>query len=428
MSETPGNELRPRAQSRGELRERSSGGSTTRIPGIARHGRLPKSKPWLSVLKFMGASLAVLLVAGVTVGAIAVGNIAVKVADASVVLVQPTDAPPPQFGAVEGGFNLLIVGSDTRVDQDGIGGTEDDVESELNDVNLLLHVAADQQSAVAISFPRDLVVGIPECAWEDGSGTKAYSTEALNTAMYYGGLNCVAQTITELTGLPIQYAGIVTFQGVASMSDAVGGVNVCTTGPVVDPHTGIDLPIAGQYTLAGGEALAFLRTRYGVGDGSDITRISSQQVFLSSLVRKIKSEDTLGDFGKVYNLATAALDNMRLSDTMANVPTLAALALAIKDVPLERVMFVQYPGTTGGSGIYEGKVQPIEGAASEMMALIAADQPFAFAAAGDDAGSTLDTSAAPIAPTVDNSALPVLPSVITGQLASDQTCSVANDY
>ena len=63
-------------------------------------------------------------------------------------------------------------------------------------------------------------------------------------------------------------------------------------------------------------ALAFLRTRHGVGDGSDLGRISSQQVFLSSLVRKIKSDDTLTDFGKLYGIAQAATQNITLSDEL----------------------------------------------------------------------------------------------------------------
>jgi anionic cell wall polymer biosynthesis LytR-Cps2A-Psr (LCP) family protein len=74
---------------------------------------------------------------------------------------------------------------------------------------------------------------------------------------------------------------------------------------------------AGTYELRGVDALAFLRSREGVGDGSDLTRISSQQVYLSALVRKLKSEDTLGDPKKVYDLAKAALSKMQLSTSLA---------------------------------------------------------------------------------------------------------------
>ena len=423
MSElTPGSELRPRS----ELRARNG---VPKIAGIARHGRLRRSNPWPFVAKFVGAALAVVLVSGASVGAIAVNGLTSKVD--TVELIQPTEGPIPQIGAIDGGFNILIVGSDTRLGQGGIGGDEEEETGELNDVNMLLHVSQDQTNAVAISFPRDLVVGIPECAWEDGSGNKGYSTEPLNTAYYYGGLPCVALTIEELTGLPIQFAGVITFRGVIAMADAVGGVNVCVTGPVQDE--GIDLPAAGEYTLYGPEALAFLRTRAAVGDGSDLTRISSQQVYLSSLVRTLKSSQTLGDVRKVYNLANAALSNMKLSSSLANATTMTSIALALKDIPLERVTFVQYPGLTGQTeGIYAGKVRPNEYLGSQLMDLVRADQPFVLDAAGDGRGSEINPNAAPLpvdpdAPAVDNASLPVL-SGVPGQTAADQTCSIANDY
>lgn len=413
----------PEMRSRSELRVR--GGSSA--PGLARHGRLRKASPWGTIAKFVAAALAVILVSGASVGAIAFNSIYSK--RTVVALVGETEGPPPQIGAIEGGFNILIVGSDTRGGQYGIGGDVADVSSVLNDVNILLHVSQDQTNAVAISFPRDMVVGIPECPWDDGSGdTKGYSTEPINVALYYGGLPCVVLTVEELTGLPIQFAGMITFDGVVDMSDAIGGVDVCITAPMYDPYTGIDLPTAGTWKLSGFNALAFLRSRHGVGDGSDLTRISSQQVYLSSLVRTLKSQDTLGDVKKLYNLANAAVSSMTLSSSLADVSTMVSIALALKNIPLERVTFVQYPGNTGGDGIYAGKVRPDTATGDEMMALIAADQPFVLAETTDGRGSTIDPNAPvatpdPTAAPVDNSGLPVIEGV-KGQTAADYTCSI----
>ena len=297
----------------------------------------------------------------------------------------------------------------------------------LNDVNILLHVSEDQTNAVAVSFPRDLVVPIPDCVDENGDA-KGWSTEPINVALFYGGLSCAVHTVENLTGLDIQFAGLIEFVGVIQMSDAIGGVDVCTDGPVVDPYTGIDLPDAGTWTLQGESALAFLRSRHGVGDGSDLTRISSQQVFLSALVRKLKSEETLGDVGKLVRLANAAAANLQLSTSLANIDTMVSIALALKDIPLERVTFVQYPGGTG--------VRGRQGAArtstppTVLFDYIRADQPFVLTQAGDDAGSTLDPNAPvptpdPSATPVDNSGLPVVEGV-RGQTAADHTCSVSN--
>lgn len=421
----PNSELR----SRSELRTR--GGAAPKAAGVARHGRLRRSNPWPAIAKFVAAALAVVLVSSASVAAIAFNGLYAK--RDTVALIGETEGPPPQIGAIEGGFNILIVGSDTRAGQGGIGGDETEETSVLNDVNILLHVSQDQTNATVISFPRDMVVGIPECPDQDGN-TKGYSTEPLNVALYYGGLPCVVLTIQELTGLPIQFAGMITFQGVISMADAIGGVDVCIDAPIFDPYTGLDLPTAGTNTLTGEMALAFLRTRHGVGDGSDLTRISSQQVYLSSLVRTLKSQNTLGNYKRLYDLANAAVSNMTLSNNLADVPTLVSIALALKNIPTERVTFVQYPGTTGGSGIYEGKVQPLKDKGAELMALVAADQPFVLAEAGDGQGSQLDPNA-PVAtpdPTsteapIDNSDLPVVEGV-RGQSAADYTCSISNSY
>ena len=435
-------ELRPRSELRGsgELRPRSGGAA--KLPGIARHGRLRKRSPLGAILGLIAASLAVILVSAGSIAAVAFNALYSKTE--IVELIGETDGPPPQIGAIEGGFNILIVGSDQC--EAAMGNCEDRGSAVLNDVNILLHVSQDQTNAVAISFPRDMVVGIPECPWSDGEGTKAYSTEPINTAMYYGGLNCVAMTVSELTGLPIQFAGVITFAGVIGMSNAVGGVDVCVDAPIYDPYTGLNLATAGTHTLRGADALAFLRSRHGVGDGSDLTRISSQQVYLSSLVRKLQADGTLGNPSVLYNLASAALSNMTLSSNLADVPTMVSIALALKDIPLERISFVQYPGSTGGTGIYAGKVRPNLALGDAMMELVRADQPFVLSQAGDGSGSQevepppvttvkkpIDrtnpdpeptATAAPVP--VDNTGLPEL-SGIRGQTAADYTCSISNE-
>jgi LCP family protein required for cell wall assembly len=414
------------------------------VAGIARHGQLKKSSPWPAILKFVGAALVVVLISGASVGALVFTQI--KDSITTVSLVGETEGPPPSIGAYDGGFNILIVGSDKCEDDTGCNGRGS---ADLNDVTMLLHVSEDQTNAVAVSIPRDLVVPIPSCPQADGTGTNsAMSARPINETLYYGGLPCTVLTVEALTGLDIQFAGLITFNGVIQMSDAVGGVDVCVDGPIHDKYTGLNLPDAGTYTLSGADALAFLRTRHGVGDGSDLTRISSQQVYLSSLVRTLKSSETLGDPLKIYNLAKAATANMTLSQGFSNLDTLASIALALKDIPLESVTFVQYPGTTGVGGVYQGKVAPIKAQADELFNLIKSDTPFNLAAVGDDRGSTVDpnapvTPAEPVTPTTPDPAATTDPSAaateapvtpvtptetldVKGQTAADYTCSIAN--
>ena len=79
-----------------------------------------------------------------------------------------------------------------------------------------------------------------------------------------GGLNCVVKTVSQLSGMNIQFAAKVNFGGVIKITDAIGGVEVCIgNGGIHDPNTGIDWP-AGPHVVQGIEALQFLRTRYGL--------------------------------------------------------------------------------------------------------------------------------------------------------------------
>lgn len=412
-----------------ETRQRSPR-SPEQAAAIARHGRLKRGAAWKSILAIVAGTLAVVFVAGASVAYIAAwqlsSNIDTEVIAADEVVI------PPQVGPYEGGFNILLVGSDTRDGQGDAFGRET---STLNDVNMLLHVAADHKSAVLVSIPRDMVVPLPRC--ENGGPATG---EPINTTLYYGGLSCTVETVQNLTGLTIDFAGLITFQGVIAMSNAVGGVEVCANEAILDTYTGLDIP-AGRSTLQGFQALAFLRSRHGVGDGSDLGRISSQQVFLSSLVRKLKSDDTLTDPGKLYGIAQAATQNMTLSENFARLDILASVALVLKDVPLSNITMVQYPSKTGGTGIYLGKVQPITSTAKALFDAIKADVPIALDAnaVGANGGSVLDPNAPPT--TADPSATPdptatanpedpgpaaTLVPGVKGQTADQYTCSAAN--
>ena len=404
------------------------------IPGIARHGRLRPSRPAVTVLKFVAAAVVVAAVSAASVAGIAVTQLTNSIK--TVALTGETPGPPPDLASFAGGFDMLIVGSDTRAGQGAQFGKDDGV---LNDVTMLVHVAQDQSNAVAVSIPRDMVVPIPACSREDGKGGNygAMSAQAINNTLAYGGLPCTVLTVETLTGLKIPFAALITFPGVIQMSTAVRGVPVCINGPLIDKYSGISLPKAGTYMLAGANALAFLRSRHGVGDGSDLGRISSQQVFLSSLVRKVKSNDTLTNFTKLYGIATAASQNMTLSNSLKNVNTLVSLALVLKGIPLNRITFVQYPGTTGVGGVYVGKVAPLKDTAAALFAKITADEPFSLDS-GTGRGSVVDpTAPAPSAPAPSGSPAPSASagsttppadaiSGVLGQTAADYTCSKVN--
>ncbi|HWL02965.1 MAG TPA: hypothetical protein VNQ52_11405, partial [Microbacteriaceae bacterium] len=154
--------------------EDASGASRARRVS-ARHAHRARPNPAGLILGTIASVLAIVLIASGAVGAV-VWNTFSKRLEATIVKISETDAPPPDLGAIEGGFNILIVGSDTREGVNNIDGSDEG--SVLNDVNILLHVAQDQQSAVAVSFPRDLRIPYPDCAI-GGDGK-------INSVLYWG--------------------------------------------------------------------------------------------------------------------------------------------------------------------------------------------------------------------------------------------------
>lgn len=408
------------------------GDKVRRVAAIARHGRLRRRNPLGAIFKLLAGSLSVLLISSVAVGAVALSQLEAGIDTVDLVGQEP-GAAPVDIGSFEGGFNVLLVGSDRCEDDSGCHGRGS---ANLNDVTILLHVSADQTNAVAVSFPRDLVVPIPSCPREDGNGNNgAMSGQPINVTLFYGGLPCTVLTVEKLTGLDIPFAGLITFGGVVKMANAIGGVTVCTTGPVVDRYSGINLPSAGNWELRGKQTLAFLRSRHGVGDGSDLGRISSQQVFMSAMARQVTSDGVLTDPVKLYNLATTATRSMQLSSSLTNVNTLSSMASVFSKMDLSKITFVQYPSTTGQGGIYLGKVAPITSAADALMAKIRADEPFVLKEGNTGRGSVLNTDApaTPVTPPADGE-VPVDPgapaevlSGVLGQTAADQTCSKANN-
>ena len=369
---------------------------------------------WQLVTSLALGVIAVLVVSMGTVLGLTLQNL-----QSSLITVELPGAPNPilpTIGEIEGGFNVLVVGSDTRVGQ---GDQFEFVDSELNDVNLLVHVSENHDRAVVISFPRDLLLDIPACPQEDGTESASREMEPLNTTMGIGGLPCVALTLEELTGLEIGYAGLMTFTGVAQLSTAVGGVEVCVSAPLVDPWSGVNLPEAGYHTLEGGQALAFLRTRKGVGDGSDLSRISSQQVYMAALVRTLQEDGVLDDIGKLYGIAQTAAQTMVLSTSLASVDVMVAMARALRGIPNDNIVFIQYPVVDADPELYPGRVIPNEVLATEVVERLQVDESFTVGEGSLGFGST-------DAETPGDAGTPSVEELegLVGQTAGDETCAV----
>jgi len=395
-----------------------------------RHGRVHHPHPILSIVKVLTGVTAVLIVSATAVAAVAVyGTVSNIPRGIHLTHLAGASLAPaaPSIGPITGEVNIVLAGSDTRTNQVGYQSKDQLAGSSgagNNDVTMLLHISANHTSATVVSFPRDLV-SIPLCG-------KSISHAMFNTTLAIG-LSCTVNTVEKMTGLTIPYAGIITFNGVTGLSNAVGGVTVCLATPIKDLYTEPQLDLAaGQQTLVGDMALSFLRSRHGVGDGSDLGRISNQQIFLSALTRKIVSGGVLSNPLTLFKLANAAVANVRFSDTLANPSTLVSIALALKGLDLSKIVFVQYP--TGSDPAYPNRVVPLLGPAAALTAALKSDQPISLtgklgrAAVADQNAVTTPISTPTGAATTASGATPApstiaLPPTITGQRADQNTCT-----
>jgi LCP family protein required for cell wall assembly len=396
--------------------------------------------PFGAVISLVAVMVVVLLVSAGSVAAIGVWNIASNVKPGVHLATLPghTSGPIPQIGAIAGGVNLLLTGTDTRTGQGGAYQTKSELAGSSgagnNDVTMLLHIAQNHQSVTVVSFPRDMEVAVPSCPLGNGHSRPAASKVMINSTLSRGGLSCTVLTVEQLTGLTIPFAAEISFDGVSAMSDAVGGVTVCLATAVKDNYTTPPLNLAaGQQTLVGADALSFLRSRHGVGDGSDLGRISNQQVFMAALARKVTSAGVLSNPLTLYSLARAAVKNLTLSDTLTSPVTLVQIGLALKNVGLGNMVFLQYPTVSDPDNA--NRVIPLTSAATVLNTALVADKPITLSGTPGRAAVLAPTAPATPAPTStptpstapdDGSGAVVLPSTITGQTASQETCTKGN--
>ncbi|QCB22929.1 LCP family protein [Streptomyces sp. SS52] len=259
----------------------------------------------------------------------------------------------PDDGAGTGGFqkdqaiNILLIGTDKRTGS-GNEGYGDNGSAGHADTTILLHVAEDRSNATALSIPRDLIVDIPDCptTQEDGS-TKVIPGSTgvrFNQSLGQSGRtpSCTMRTVTELTGVRPDNFMVADFNAVKTLTSAVGGVEVCLAKDINDPDSHLNLP-AGKHTIEGEDALAFVRTRHSVGFGGDLSRIEIQQQFLSSLMRKLKSNDTLTSPSKMVKLAEAGTKALTVDSTLDDIGKLKDLGLELGKLNTKNLSFVTVP-------------------------------------------------------------------------------------
>jgi LCP family protein required for cell wall assembly len=236
--------------------------------------------------------------------------------------------------------NIIILGSQTR---DGQGpGFGYDPGTNLSDNLLLVHLDATHTHATVLSIPRDTMVYEPQCKSPSGGIVPAQPQAIIDGAMNLGGPSCAVATVENLTGITLDHFIEFDFNSFRTMVDTIGGVEVCLPQAVDDPYSGLNLG-AGRHLITGNQALAFVRTRHGVGDGSDLGRIELQQEFFSSLIQKVTSENTLENPVELYDIANTATQALTVDPGLGSVSKLLSLADTLRSLHTKNVTFITMP-------------------------------------------------------------------------------------
>ncbi|MEU2540444.1 LCP family protein [Streptomyces iakyrus] len=286
-------------------------------------------------------------------------------------------------GAGTGGFskdraiNILLIGTDKRTGKGNEGYGDKDSAGHA-DTTLVLHVAKDRSNATVLSIPRDLITDIPDCPTTQEDGTEKIIPGQQRTR-FNNSLgqedrtpSCTMRTITELTGLKMDHFMVADFNAVKTLTSAVGGVDVCLAKDIKDKDSKLDLP-KGEHTIEGEQALAFVRTRHSVGFGGDLSRIELQQQFLGSMLRKLKSNDTLTSPSKMIKLAEAGTKALTVDSQISTIKKLADLGAELGKFDTKNLTFATVPVVDNPAEKVKATVVLKEPQAQQLFAMVRDD-------------------------------------------------------
>ncbi|MFD7533151.1 LCP family protein [Streptomyces sp. NPDC059849] len=290
------------------------------------------------------------------------------------------------------GMNLLLVGTDGRdrispeeKKQYRLGGAP----CHCTDTIMLVHLSADRERASVVSLPRDSYAEIPEHLDRTTGEQHAAHPVKLNAAYAEGGPNLTVRTVEHMTGVKVDHYLEVDFTSFMKTVDTLGGVKICTTRPLKDSYTGLDLA-PGTHELNGGQALQYVRSRH-IDGAADLGRMQRQQKFLASLIERATSSGVLLNPVRFQDVASTVLSSVR-ADKGFGTEQMLELGQAMRgfspasseftSVPMGNV---SYPVNGIGS-----TVKWDEAKSEKLFRALREDKPLAPARAGRPKAETVD--------------------------------------
>ncbi|MGF1429938.1 LCP family protein, partial [Kitasatospora sp. LaBMicrA B282] len=296
------------------------------VGGLAR-GRARRRRRRIATITGSCVALAVLAGGGLAANVLSGPQ---PVASSQALTVADRSTPPPPH--LDKGMNILLIGLATAKAPDGSAPPDSFVRDQLHagseavegldrtDTLLVLHFPADGGPASGLSVPRDVwaqSAGLDGRAYPVGS---VYAVaEAATTAKLKGqgptadqvaergreaGRAATIATVQQLLGVPIDHFAEFDLAGFYDIAKAIGPIDVCVTHATQDRASGADLK-QGLNTLDPAQALAFVRQRHGVDDGSDLARTRRQQAFIASALHTLRDQGVFDELSKAQKLFAA---------------------------------------------------------------------------------------------------------------------------
>ncbi len=214
-------------------------------------------------------------------------------------------------------FTLLIMGVDSS------SSSLKKSNSFNGDTLMLITFNPNTMNATILSIPRDTRVPI--------ACTKSKAKNKINSTGAYGA-DCVMDTITNFTGIEIDYWVKVNFQGVISLVDALDGIEVdvpyafCESDSKRRFGNNTIYIEKGLQTLNGEQALAFARNRhtwpaycgkkYSNYTSNDFIRGQNQQQIVKAMTNKLKNIRSLSEVYEILDIVGDNIDTNIDKNTM----------------------------------------------------------------------------------------------------------------
>lgn len=247
------------------------------------------------------------------------------------------------YDSPEGSMNMLLLGSDSRGEEEAEYRTGTGEGAERSDTIMFAHIPEDRSGIYIMSIMRDLWLDIP-----------GYGEGRVNTALGAGGIPLVVDTVNELLQTRIDHVAVIDFDGFEDLTAALGGIYVDNPRSFSAGTRNPDFYPEGTIRLEGSDALRFVRERKAFDTG-DFVRVENQQMVVRAIIDRFLSSDTLTSPARIMDVVESFAPYLRVDDDL-RAETLAGYALDMTDLRTSDVHFFTMPmgenaTTTGGAEV-----------------------------------------------------------------------------